>query len=424
MKRIILISFFVLFLIISCGHKKKPTGGKKDTENPTILAITPDEFSDISDQDIEVVFSKPIDRTSIFSGTYIYPPILKKKFKWDKNILKIKILEDLEKNTNYFFTFSRKIKGEHKNELDKKTVFIFSSGKLNENRISGNIDFEEKEDSSELVKFKLMTPDSTEIFSKEIKGNAFTFDNLNDVEHILEAFIDKNNNNKYDYEKEPYFHTIIPNQQILSVNVELIYADTLKPEIKSAKVLWDNQLKLKFSEEVKLFSEIQISSSDSMEIPLEVVAFSLKDAEISIITGKMDTLKYKVILKGLEDRKSNIADESYILFDGITVCDTIAPSIVSTIPRNGSTISTLYPEITILFSEIILKDNFHVSLVEVETGRKIESEILKSDSDEYRIKFKESLVNYSSYRCLINASDAENNELEREYELNFIPIIR
>ncbi|MCD4796384.1 MAG: hypothetical protein K8R49_04345, partial [Candidatus Cloacimonetes bacterium] len=233
----------------------------------------------------------------------IYPPILKKKFKWDKNTLKIKILEELENNTNYFFTFSRKIKGEHKNVLDKKTVFIFSSGKLNENSISGNIDFEEKEDSSELIKFKLMTSDSTEIFSKEIKGNAFTFDNLNDVEHILEAFIDKNNNNKYDYEKEPYFHRIISIQKISTVNVELVYGDTLKPNIKSAKVLWDNQLKLKFSEKVKQFSKIKIASSDSLEIPLEVVAYSLKDEEISIITGKMDTLKYKVMFKELDRRE-------------------------------------------------------------------------------------------------------------------------
>ncbi|MCD4796383.1 MAG: Ig-like domain-containing protein [Candidatus Cloacimonetes bacterium] len=113
-----------------------------------------------------------------------------------------------------------------------------------------------------------------------------------------------------------------------------------------------------------------------------------------------------------------------MLFNGITVRDTIAPLILSTIPRNGSTISTLYPEITILFSEIILQDNFHVSFIEVETGRKIEPVILKNDSDEYRIKPKESLVNYSSYRCLINVLDAENNEIERDYELNFIPIIR
>ena len=114
--------FLILFLLflLSCGHRKSPTGGKKDTENPTIVSILPDEFFDINNRDIEVVFSKPIDRSSILSGIYICPPILNKKFKWDKNTLIIKILEDLEQNTNYFFTFSRRIKGEHNNKNQGK----------------------------------------------------------------------------------------------------------------------------------------------------------------------------------------------------------------------------------------------------------------------------------------------------------------
>ena len=87
--------------LISCGHKKNPTGGKKDTIQPKIVSVIPDEYSNITDSNIEVIFSKPIERNTILTGIYIYPPILKKKYSWDGNILTIKILEELEKNTNY-----------------------------------------------------------------------------------------------------------------------------------------------------------------------------------------------------------------------------------------------------------------------------------------------------------------------------------
>ena len=113
--------------LISCGHKKNPTGGKKDTIQPEIVSVIPDEYSDITDSDIEIIFSKPIERNTILSGINIYPSIIKKKFSWDGNILTIKILEELEKNTNYYFNFSEKIKGEHGNFLNTSSSFIFAS---------------------------------------------------------------------------------------------------------------------------------------------------------------------------------------------------------------------------------------------------------------------------------------------------------
>ena len=141
MKHLYVISLIILISIglISCGHKQNPTGGKKDTIHPEIVSITPDEYSDITDSNIEIIFSKPIERSTILSGIYIYPPILKKKYSWDGNILTIKILEELEKNTNYYFNFSEKIEGEHGNFLDKGSSFVFASGNLNSNRISGKI---------------------------------------------------------------------------------------------------------------------------------------------------------------------------------------------------------------------------------------------------------------------------------------------
>ncbi|NQV18022.1 MAG: Ig-like domain-containing protein [Armatimonadetes bacterium] len=413
---------FVLFLL-SCGHRKSPTGGKKDTESPTILSILPDEFCDINNQDIEVVFSKPIDRTSIFSGIYIYPPILNKKFKWDKNTLKIKILEDLEQNTNYFFTFFKRIKGEHNNKLDQDYVFIFRSGKLNEHRISGEIIYEDKSDEGQLVKFNLLTADSTLIYSTELEGYSYEIDNLNSIEHQIESYIDKNENGKYDYEKEPYFQFFISKKETSSVNIELAYADTIKPEIKSVNALWNNQLELNFSENIKSVSEIKITTSDSLEIPLSVLAHALNEDKITVVTTKMDTIQYKIWLAALEDLKENVLDESSILFDGISIQDTIPPIVISSFPRNGATIKTLLPEIVIEFSEIILTENLSAKLVSVESQELTEMRIDKGNSNIFIFKPSRELTNYSSYNFIITASDMTNNKSE-EFSTFFIPIVR
>ena len=413
----------LLLFLLSCGHRKSPTGGKKDTENPTIVSILPDEFCDINNQDIEVVFSKPIDRTSILSGIYIYPPILNKKFKWDKNTLIIKILQDLEQNTNYFFTFFQRIKGEHNNKLDQNYVFYFRSGKLNENRISGEIIYEDKSDEGQPVKFNLMTADSTLIYSTELEGHIYEIDNLNNIEHQIESFIDKNENGKYDYEKEPYFQFITSKKEISSVNIELAYADTIKPEIKSVKALWNNQLELNFSESIKSVSKIKITTADSLEIPLSILAQALNDDKISIVTSKMDTIQYKIWLTELEDLKENILIESSILFDGISIQDTIPPNVISSFPRNGATIKTLLPEIVIEFSEIILTEKLSAKLISVESQLIAEMKIDKGNSNIFIFKPAKELTNYSSYNFIISAFDMTNNE-SGEFSTYFIPIVR
>jgi PBP1b-binding outer membrane lipoprotein LpoB len=416
--------FLVLFILISCGHRKSPTGGKKDTINPEILSILPEEFSDINDKDIEITFSKPIDRTSILTGIYIYPQIDRKKFRWDKNVLTIKILEKLENNTNYFFSFSQRIKGEHGNGLDRDYTFVFASGKLNENKISGNLIFELEEDSNQPIQCKIQAPDSTFIFNQIIKGKAYSFENLNNTDHILEAYIDKNKNNKYDYGNEPYFHEYVTAGQFNSVEMEMIYSDTLKPEIQSLKVHSNKQIELKLSEIVKNYSEIMIVSADSLEIPVSVQAHSLREDIISIISAELDTLQYYLKIYSLEDNKQNVSNELSILFDGLTVRDSIQPEVLFVYPRNGATIDNLKPVISITFSEIIPLNNFEAQLVNSETLKKIPLEVLSGHSDIYKLQPEIELANYSSYTLKINITDSSNNQIEELFKTSFIPIVR
>lgn len=421
---IIIISLTIFLFLISCGHKKSPTGGKKDTINPEIVSVTPDEYSNISDSNIEIIFSKPIERNSILSGIYIHPPILKKKYIWDGNILTIKIMEELENDTNYYFNFSSKIKGEHGNFLSKNSTYIFASGELNSNRISGNFSFEKIEDANKKIQMTILTSDSTEVFSKVAFGGTYIIEDLNKVEYIIRAFIDKNTNEKYDYESEPYFQEVINPVTSSITDIYLSYADTLKPEIESATVKYNNNINIKFSEPIVSVSEILIVTADSLETNSDVIAHYLYEDELSILTTNLDTLKYKITIKEIIDSKDNITGEGALLIDGNTLIDSIPPEVVSSTPRTGSSVNTFLPKISVHFSEIILEDDIETQLIEIETGNVEDVVVLNSNSKHYIFSSQHKLNNYSSYKFNVSAKDINGNIMMNPLEIIFLPIVR
>jgi len=410
--------------LISCGHKKNPTGGKKDTIQPEIVSVIPDEYSDITDTDIEVIFSKPIERNTILSGIYIYPPILKKKYRWDGNILTIKILEELDKNTNYYFNFSEKIKGEHGNFLNETSTFIFSCGKLNENRISGDFIFEKIEDKNKPIQMTILTADSTEIFSQEVFGDTYIIEDLNNIEHIIRAFIDKNTNEKYDNESEPYFQNSIDPANSTTMDIFLAYADTIKPQLKSTNVICNNSINITFSEPIISYSQISIYTADSLKTNVDIIAQYLHEDELTLLTTYLDTLKYKIQIINVLDSKENMTSESSLIFDGTTQQDTIPPEVISSYPRTGSSVDSFLPKISVLFSEIILENDIEMELIEVETGNIEDIVILNKDSKHYILSPQHLLNNYSSYKFTMNVKDNSGNIMTKPFETIFLPIVR
>jgi methionine-rich copper-binding protein CopC len=206
--------------------------------------------------------------------------------------------------------------------------------------------------------------------------------------------------------------------------MEMIYSDTLKPEIQSVKVFSNKQIELTLSEIVKNYSEIMIVTADSLEIPVDVVAHSLKEDMISIVSAELDTFQYYLKICSLEDNKQNVSNELSILFDGLAVRDSIPPEVLFVYPRNGATINNLKPVISITFSEIIPINNFEAQLINSETLEQIPLEILSGHSDIYRLQPEIKLANYSSYTLKIDVTDSSDNQIEEFFKTSFIPIVR
>lgn len=418
----------LLILIISgllaCGHRRNPTGGEKDTVNPSILAVLPEEFSDISTEDIEITFSKPMDRSSLSGGITIYPPILKKKFRWQGNDLTIQILEQLEEDTNYFISLSPQIRGEHGNELDQHYLFIFRSGELNRTRISGAINYEDPADNGKQVRIILQAADSTFILTRFFRGSSYLLENLNKESHILQAFIDLNSNKFYDYGREPYFRAIVPLTEAINIDLEMAYEDTIRPGLKSALVPARNQIRLEFTEPVSAFEEVMIETADSLALVLPVLQAKLQENYLYLLTTDQDTIRYQVTLTGLTDRKQNRKESATLLVDGSVQPDTIPPFVKSFTPRKGSTVATLEPEINLVFSELIDQSSITAQLAAVESSEIINLVTDLFQSDSVVLSPEKPLRNYTSYRLLITLTDPAGNELADQPDLVFIPIVR
>ncbi|PID28796.1 MAG: hypothetical protein CSB55_03335 [Candidatus Cloacimonadota bacterium] len=420
--------FFVLLILIGCGKRKNVTGGPKDKIRPEIINILPSEFSAVDSTDIEITFSKPMKHSSLANGLRIYPEIANYKISWiDPNVLLLKIKENLPDTLNYFFEFNENIKGYHNNKLDQTYNFVFTGGKLQDYSIRGDIIFEDKNDFGKEINLSLFAHDSTLIYSKTTKTNKILLTELNKDSYFLEAYIDKNKNNKYTYGSDPYFRRKIEADSLDKFLIfNLAYVDTVAPLLKTAKIINENQLELIFNEKIASVGDISVNSSDSAKINKKVIRSEIIDEKCFILCDFLDSLKYSVKCRDITDKKGNIADSLIAEAEGYAVVDTLAPEVVEFSIKDGSTVTESKPIIKIEFSEVMLKNFIDIKFSEIESGKKINFDYIGKAGKTIKISPRKSLRNFMSYEISVSdkTRDFKGNRLSEKATTEFIVILK
>lgn len=422
---IVLLLFSTVYIVSSCGSKRSPTGGKEDIDKPTVLASIPEEYAEISDQKIELTFSKPIDRTSFLKGIYIYPPITNKKIYYEANLVTIKFLEALEKDTNYYLTLTNRIKDVRGNALAKNQTLIYKHGTLQKNRISGNIVYENSKDIGLPIQLNLISTDSIWVMTKEITGKTYEIEALNPFAYTLKAYIDKNLNGRYDQNYEPYHELNVANQPIATYDLNMAYADTVKPVIRSVNAIANREYKITLNKTIESYKKIQIQSINTKE-SLQIYAVNHELDKITVLTAPTDTTRWLFSLIDAADKKGNSNALSSVTIRGSSNKDKTSPTVLKTNPRNGSSVNNLLPILEINFSEIIPQNLFFATLIEVESGRDIPFKVLKTNGMIYQIQPRTPLKNYMTCMLTIenNTSDISGNTLQKPFKLVILPLVR
>jgi len=417
----------LIILFPGCGNRKSPTGGKVDTENPAVATIIPEEYSNISGKHIEITFSKPIDRNSIYEGERginFYPMISEKRFRWSDNTLTVEINQELEPERNYYLNLSDQIRDLRNNNLDRNYTFVFHTGRLQNNRIYGDISYEREADRGLSVNCTLLSIDSLRIFSREITGDNYSIENLEEKDYLLRAFIDKNRNKRYDINTDPYYETSFRAENNNQINISLEYFDDSPPEILSLSVDFNNLLSVRFDKPIRHVETINISTADTLHTNLELITYDFFDDEMEIITTPMDSLEYRITLNSVIDYKDNTAETIEREFEGVTRADSTGPEIVGSIPRNGAVVHEPRPELFITFNKFMIEDNIDLQMTDTISGEIIELDVNLEDSRQIKIKPKKNLSNRTPYRLRImdSSKDMSGNKLAEDYLLQFLPI--
>jgi hypothetical protein len=421
----LLSGFLMLCLLCGCGSKQSPTGGKEDLEKLKLLASIPEEFADLKDLKVELTFDKPVDRASFLKGIYIYPPIQNKKVYYESNVITLRFLEALEKDTNYYITLTTRIKDMRGNPLETNQTLIFRNGVLQTNRISGNIEYEKAGDNGMPVLLNLLTADSVSVLAKSVTGNSYVIEALNPAAYIIRAHIDKNQNGRYDYGQEPYFETSVPQQTISSVLLQMVYADTVKPVIKSVKEISNREYEIILNKSISAFQKISLDDITHNR-PIQIFAINHEADKINLLTASTDSAQIRFRINGLRDSKGNQTELSALTLQSGTGRDVIPPTVVSTYPRNGATVNDLQPVLNITFSEPIPATAFQANLKETDSNKEVSFQVIKSNSYTYKLQPGKPLLNYKSYVLTIGegTSDISGNRLAKPYKLTFLPLLR
>lgn len=133
----------LLFLLMGCAAVAPPPGGPVDKTSPSLVSVEPLSGTTHISGGLSVllVFSERLDETSLDNGINLLP-VMKTPvdLKIKKEMVTVKLPEDLASNQTYILTLTRDILDEHRNRLDRVYQLAFSTGdKISEGMISGRV---------------------------------------------------------------------------------------------------------------------------------------------------------------------------------------------------------------------------------------------------------------------------------------------
>ena len=425
MKKVIKLTLLlaITLLLLSCGSKKAPTGGPEDVDRPTILSSLPAEFGQIANGRVEINFSTPLDKSSVPQAVYIYPPVRDKKVSVDKSTLLIRFNEDLLPNTNYYVTVSTRLKDIRGNSPLENQTLVFAHGNLNQLRLSGAVTIEDEADAAFSVQFRLLSADSLNVLSAVSRGSTYALETLNPAVYLLRAYIDKDRNNRHDPGTEPIFESRVNLQRSQSLEVHLASADSTRPVIRQVQARHQREVELLFSEPVAGYASVKLLDP-ATQTELPILISSLAGGRLTLLTAAQEAKTYKVELRGARDARGNTKAFDQAEFTSSPVADTTPPLVLSSSPRNGTSVNTLEPVLQINFSEIIPASAFQATLKAAESNKDIPFTLSGENTSTYTVKPNQALQNSRSYLLTVSAADISGNQLSGDFKLNFLPLLR
>lgn len=248
-KALLLITSLIIILFASCAKQSTPTGGPRDEDPPILQESNPkNESLNIKPEQITLTFDEYIKLENPSKGVVITPRIKKDEVEFTalKNIVTIKLNQNLEDSTTYVFDFQKSVVDISEDNPAENLKLVFSTGNaIDSISLSGKILFHfpsSKVDYTNVLVGIYPLGDTTDVFtaqpyylSQVDSTGSFMMTNIKNGQYKAYAWKDVNGSLKAESKSEEY--DFIIDTLNLEANLENVTFNLSKSDITPIRIL-------------------------------------------------------------------------------------------------------------------------------------------------------------------------------------------
>lgn len=339
-------------VLLSCAGQIPPPGGPVDVIPPEIVRTVPDTNAvHVTANEVELEFSKYVDRRSVEESIFISPYVGELEFDWSGTSVTVKFTQPLRSRTTYVVNVGTDVKDLRAgNRMAKGFTLAFATGdSIDRGEIGGRV-FDDKPEGVMIFAYGLvginsdtLNPAHTrpEYIMQTGKGGLYSLSHLAFGTYRILAVRDQYRDLIYDKQIDQYGVStgdIILTAQIPTVsgiNFRLSEEDTAGPFLTSVRPLDRRHLVMGFSEQIDSlsfglgqFTVLDTLSGKRLPVAMAYPNPSAPSSGGIALAVPMDSgASYRLIVHNVADRAGNRIDtlHSSADFVGSGTPDTVKP---------------------------------------------------------------------------------------------------
>ena len=364
--------YAALLLFVGCASQAPPSGGPPDRTPPRVVSTVPadDSVSVGIGTVIEVLFSEPMDRSSVERSVFLSPrPAKAPRYKWKGRRLRILLEDSLTTDRTYRVSVGADGRDEFRNRMTGSYDFKFSTGKtIHRGEVSGRVKGGAGRNvfvvAFDLAEEPVPDPAARAPYVTQAgERGDFSFPGLGKGRYRVFAFEDINRDQLFNPGQE--WLAVPPEDAVLDTvaavfrlrDLKLAIRDTSAPHPLTARTVDARRIRLKMDEVVRLPLSVSIRGAGG-ELPVQAVYHDAADSSvIFLVTGSQTEGEvYEVSVSEVVDVFGNVSvRDTTLSVKGDGRADKRSPTVVRVEPGEAETV---YARSTIVltFDEAMVSD--------------------------------------------------------------------
>jgi len=333
---------FLSAFLVYCATPTAPTGGQPDQTPPSVIRTVPENGTvNFDDNEIRFYFDKYLDRRSFDNAFRIDPDLqLSYRVRFSGRSIRVRFEESLPDSTTIIFTLGSELSDVNRNRIRSPFVLALSTGPtIDDGNIEGRIldamTGKAKEGASVLLyREPYDLEERAEYIAQADSAGVVRFSYLRDGLYKAFWLNDRNRNRIWDRNNEaarPFskeFVDVVDGETAQLGTIYVSEPDTIRPELQGVGMFSSQRLRLRFSREMLIHEDSEISIVDSLgNVFTRALPLYAQPDQMNIVFAHSErrlpeNQVFKLSTKGITDKHGNLPLDSSPEFNGSSDSDT------------------------------------------------------------------------------------------------------